>query len=59
MSQTHALLALLGIVLMATALAALVYRAKGRLALLEPSSAIMIIVYMAGLGLIYLQAVAR
>ena len=29
------------------------------LALLETSSTIMIIVYMAGLGLIYLQAVAR
>ena len=57
--STHALSALISIVLMGTALAALVYRSKRRLAMLEPGSAVMVIIYFAGLFLIYLQSVAQ
>jgi cation:H+ antiporter len=58
-SSTHALSALVAVVMMATALAALVYRAKGRFAVLEPGSAILLLTYVAGLGLIYLHAAGR
>jgi cation:H+ antiporter len=51
----HVVSALVGIVLMATALAALVYRAKGRARMVEPSSAVMVLAYVAGLALLYLQ----
>jgi len=58
-SPVHALTALVGIALMAVAVAALVYRARGKVALLEPSSALIIIGYVAGLALIFSQAVGR
>lgn len=51
----HVMSALVGIVLMATALAALVYRAKGRVHMVEPSSAVMLLTYVAGLALLFLQ----
>ena len=41
------------IALMGTGLAALVYRAKRRFALLEPSGAAMLLTYIAGLALVY------
>lgn len=52
-SQTHVVSALIGLVLMATGLAALLFRAKGRFNLSEPSSAVMILTYLVGLGLLY------
>jgi cation:H+ antiporter len=51
----HVMSALVAIVLMATALAALVYRAKGRAHAVEPSSAVMLLTYVAGLALLFLQ----
>lgn len=53
-SQTHVASALVGLVLMATGLAALVSRAKGRFTLSEPSSAVMVLTYFLGLWLLYL-----
>jgi cation:H+ antiporter len=53
-STVHVLSALTAIVLMSIGLATVVYRSKNRLAGLEPSSAIMLMVYFAGLGLVYL-----
>lgn len=49
----HALSALVAIALMAIGLAAVVYRAKGRLSMLEPNGALMIAAYVAGLALIF------
>lgn len=54
-SATHAISALVAIGLMGLALAALVYRARGRLSLLEPSSALIIIGYVLGLALVLLN----
>ena len=48
----HAISAIVAIGLMAIALAALVYRARGRLSLLEPSSALILVGYLVGLGLV-------
>lgn len=53
LSPVHVLTALAAIVLMALGLAAIVYRAEGRLAALEPSSALMILVYLLGITLVY------
>lgn len=53
-SSVHILSALVAIVLMSIGLATIVYRSKNRLAGMEPSSAIMLMVYFAGLGLVYL-----
>ena len=49
----HVVSALIAIVLMGTGLAALVYRARRRFALLEPSAAAMLATYIAGLALVY------
>ena len=54
-TATHAISALVGIGLMGIALAALVYRARGRLSLLEPSSAVIIVGYVLGLALVLLN----
>lgn len=54
-SETHAISALVAIGLMGLALAALVYRARGRLSLLEPSSALIVVGYVLGLALILLH----
>jgi cation:H+ antiporter len=51
-SLNHALSALTAIALMSIGVAALVYRAEGRLKLLEPSSALLVIGYLAGLALL-------
>lgn len=53
--EVHVLSALVAIILMGIGLAAIVYRAKGRLAMLEPSSALMVLAYLLGLGLFYLR----
>lgn len=52
-APVHALSALVAIVMMAIGLAAVVYRARGRLSLLEPSSGLMILAYVVGLALIF------
>jgi cation:H+ antiporter len=54
-SQVHAVSALAAIVLIAIGLAAIVHRTKGRFALFEPSSALMVLVYAFGIGLVYLH----
>ena len=51
--QAHAVSALVAIALMSTGLAALVFRARRRLTLLEPSSGAMLLIYLAGLALVY------
>ena len=51
----HALTAVIGIVLMALGHAAIVLRATGHGKLLEPSGALMMAIYAAGLWLIYLR----
>jgi cation:H+ antiporter len=53
-SSVHVLSALVAIVLMAIGLATIVYRSKNRVAGLEPSSAVMLLVYLFGVGLVYL-----
>ena len=53
-SSVHILSALVAIVLMGIGLATIVYRSKSRLARLEPASALMLLVYFVGLGLVYL-----
>ena len=58
-SPVHALSALVGVVLMGIAVAALVYRAKGKPALLEPSSVLIIVGYVVGLALVFLQSVGN
>ena len=55
-NPAHALSAMVGVILMAIALAALVYRARGRFSMLEPGSMAMIVTYIGGLLLIYLKA---
>jgi hypothetical protein len=56
LDPAHALTALLAVVLMALGLAAIVLRSEGRRSLLEPGSALMIVVYLSGLMLLYAQA---
>lgn len=56
LSPVHVLSALLAIVLMGIGLAAIVYRAAGRLTALEPSSALIIVVYALGIALVYAQS---
>jgi cation:H+ antiporter len=57
-AQVHALTALVAIVLMAVGLAAIIYRVRGRMFALEPTSLLMILIYAAGIGLLYLRSVA-
>ncbi|HEX6534839.1 MAG TPA: hypothetical protein VF041_09580 [Gemmatimonadaceae bacterium] len=57
-SPVHAISALVAVALMAVAVAALIYRAEGRLKLLEPSSAIIITGYVLGLAAVLLGGVA-
>lgn len=49
----HAVTALVAVVLMAVGLAAIVYRAKGKLSMLEPSSGLILLGYLAGLAIIF------
>ena len=52
-APAHGVSALVAIVLMATGLSALVYRAKRRFALLEPSAAAMLLIYLAGVVMVF------
>jgi cation:H+ antiporter len=52
----HALSALFAVVLMAVGIAAILFRAERRYALLEPSGALMVIIYLAGLWTLYLRS---
>jgi cation:H+ antiporter len=52
-SPVHVVTSLVAIALMGAGLAALVYRAKRRFALLEPSGGAMLLMYVAGLALVY------
>jgi cation:H+ antiporter len=54
-TATHAISALVAIGLMGIALAALVHRARGRLSLLEPSSALILVGYVLGLALVLIN----
>ncbi len=56
LDPSHALSALLGIVLMSLGLAAIVYRAERRFALIEPDSLLMVVVYATGAWLLYARA---
>ena len=52
----HALSALFAIVLMGLGLAAIIYRAKQRVAVVEPDSLLMLLVYVFALWLLYIHA---
>jgi len=54
-APAHAVTALIGIVLMATALAAITYGAERRTRLIEPIAVVMIFLYAAGIATIYLH----
>lgn len=54
-APVHALSGLVAIGLMAIGLAAVVYRAKGRLTMLEPNGVLMIVAYAAGMALVFAQ----
>jgi cation:H+ antiporter len=56
LDPAHAISAFLAVVLMALGLAAIVLRSEGRRSLLEPGSALMLVVYLTGLWLLYVQA---
>lgn len=58
-SPAHLVSALVAVGLMGVAVAALAYRAQGRFTLLEPSSALIVVGYVAGLGLLLMQSVGR
>ncbi|HSJ65026.1 MAG TPA: hypothetical protein VK922_14135 [Gemmatimonadaceae bacterium] len=55
-SPVHALSALIAIALMATGMAAIAYRAHGRLRMLEPSSTVMVALYVLGMVVLALRA---
>jgi cation:H+ antiporter len=52
----HALSGLFGVILMSLGLAAIVYRARRRFAMLEPDSLLMIVTYVCALWLLYLAS---
>ena len=52
----HALSALVAVLLMAVGLAAIVLRGEGRARLLEPGSALMLVIYLGGLWMLYLRS---
>jgi cation:H+ antiporter len=54
-SPAHLLSLVSGIVLMALGLAAIVYRAKKRFAMLEPDSALIVLAYALAIGVLYLR----
>jgi cation:H+ antiporter len=59
LDAAHAASALLGVLLMALGLAAIVYRAKRRFRMVEPDSALVLLAYLLGLWLLYQHAAAR
>jgi cation:H+ antiporter len=58
LDPSHAITALLAVVLMALGLAAIVLRGQGRAKLLEPGSALMLLIYLGGLWLLYARTAA-
>lgn len=54
-SQAHVLSALFGVLLMALGLAAIVYRAKKRFAMLEPDSILIVLTYVVAIWVLYLK----
>jgi cation:H+ antiporter len=58
LSAGHAVTGLLAVVMTATGLAAVVYRAERRFGMLEPSSVVLIATYVLGLWLLYAQTAA-
>lgn len=56
LDPNHALSGLFAVVLMSLGLAAIVYRAKLRFAMLEPDSLLMLVAYVVGLWLLYEQS---
>jgi cation:H+ antiporter len=54
----HAVSALVAVVLMAIGLAAIVYHAKGKLSMLEPSSGLILLGYVVGLAIVYAMSAA-
>jgi cation:H+ antiporter len=54
-SPTHVLSIVFGIILMALGLAAIVYRAKKRFAMLEPDSALIVLTYALAIWILYLR----
>ncbi|MCK6545678.1 hypothetical protein L6R52_07410 [Myxococcota bacterium] len=56
LDPSHALSGLFAVVLMSLGLAAIVYRAKRRFAMLEPSSVLMLAAYVLGMWLLYAHA---
>jgi cation:H+ antiporter len=55
-SPVHALSAMVGVVLTAIGLAAIVYRAQRGFSALEPGGALMLLVYLVGIWLVYLRS---
>ncbi|HEX6106642.1 MAG TPA: hypothetical protein VFZ26_13735 [Gemmatimonadales bacterium] len=55
LDPTHAISAFLAVVLMGVGLAAIVLRGEGRVRLLEPGSALMLLIYLGGLWVLYLR----
>jgi cation:H+ antiporter len=55
----HALSALAAVILMSVGLAAIVYRARRRFAMLEPDSLLILAAYVAAIWMLYLRAVAH
>ena len=51
-SPVHAMTALIAIMLMSVGMAAIAYRTHGRLRMLEPSSSVMLLLYLLGIGLL-------
>jgi cation:H+ antiporter len=56
LDPSHAISALIAVALMAVGLAAIVLRGEGRVRLLEPSSSLMLLMYLGGLWALYLRA---
>jgi cation:H+ antiporter len=52
-SRTHALTLVFGVILMALGLAAIVYRAKKRFAMIEPDSALIVLTYALAIWILY------
>jgi cation:H+ antiporter len=52
-NPTHALTVVFGVILMAMGLAAIVYRAKKRFAMLEPDSALIVLTYVLAIWILY------
>jgi len=59
LDPNHAISALFAVVLMSLGLAAIVYRAERRFAMIEPDSVLMVVVYVLGIGLLYARVAGQ